>query len=397
LYNLIFCEALMGMKSNIIGKFYTSMLFPRIQRFVPGLEKAILFYRHPETLHFLAIYADANQIYETDALPDQTNKDYLFQARSRNTRWEWLASSELKFEINHYDPQKLNLFTALMSNVLLLRLPTSTLTDHDLLYLYFSKNIKSFGLVAEEESALSKQTRTAIGSLLSNILLAIWEDEKERLNSQQHFTQLMAGVSAEIEILKRQHATILHETHERIYSYCLYLARQISEEKAIQISFHESAKEKLKGYHGAIDQLSVIIANAVFFAENSSLNIYNQLIIRDFHLQFSCQEENQADSEIILNHYLSQATQYLDRLESAATLIHSSGRKITGETLGKVMNPPVSPSAISQWITKYHLQIAQLLTNYPDKWQIIRYHFQPLRKKIVIQLQENKHFSKKTD
>ncbi|HPE87851.1 MAG TPA: hypothetical protein PLS41_11080, partial [Bacteroidales bacterium] len=65
--------------------------------------------------------------------------------------------------------------------------------------------------------------------------------------------------------------------------------------------------------------------------------------------------------------------------------------------LGKVMNPPVSPSAISQWITKYHLQIAQLLTNYPDKWQIIRYHFQPLRKKIVIQLQENKHFSKKTD
>ena len=366
--------------------FVTSML-PRIRKFIPGLEKAVYFYRHPDTGKLAAGYVDGQQVYEASDVAESGNSSYLLKERSKRLNWEWQAKDELKFDIESYDPHNINLFTPLMNRVLLIRMPGGMSNDRDLLYLYFSKNMTNFGL-AESNSELEQQTKTAVGSLLCNILHELYRDENDRMEKYDQLVQLVKGVAMELEVMQKQMVLRASESKERIYRYCMQIVGRISDNLGQPITLHDSARVKLMEYSGELDELEGILSNAVFFADSLNGGLHEPLIIKEYHVRLNFRENKQQPATPLSVSKLNEATQYLDRMEAAATIVNSRGGKLTGQSLGEVMNPSVTPSAISQWLSLYSVQMTELLSTYPDKWLLIRMGFRPLKKKTVIRLKE---------
>lgn len=366
--------------------FVTSML-PRIRKFIPGLEKAVYFYRHPDTGKLAAGYVDGQQVYETNDVSGSGNSDYLLRERSKRVNWEWQAKDELKFDIESYDPQNINLFTPLMNRVLLIRMPGGMSNDRDLLYLYFSKNMTNFGL-SESNSELEQQTKVAVGALLCNILHELYRDENDRMEKYDQLVQLVKGVAMELEVMQKQMVLRANESKERVYKYCMKIIGRISDKTGQLITVHDSARVKLMEYSGELDDLEGILTNAVFFADSLNGGIHKPLVIKEYHVRFNYNTNKKDISTPQTVNRLEDATRYLDRMEAAATIVNSRGGKLTGQSLGDVMNPSVTASAISQWLSVYSVQITELLATYPDKWILIRMGFRPLKKKAIIRLKQ---------
>lgn len=369
------------MRTTDASKFYLSNLLPRICRYLNGLEKAILFYRSGDNNSIAAAYTDRSMIYQTSILPDKVNIDSLRRKRTGGPqRWMWYDRNQLEFDQKRFRPEENNLLTPLSESVLLLFLPTGSSTDFDLLYLFFSGNVSYLNPVQKNDEHFFRQTKDAIGSLLSGIFTEMFYEEAERDIQNSRFKRLIKGVSVEVEHLRHSLSEVKMENQERIFKYCIDRLKVISDEKSRTVTFHDSSKKKLLLYTGDIAALDEIISNAVFFAESLSDDLTSPLLIKDFHIQHSKEINSENNRKLVTIQNLSEATSYLDRLEDAGSIIHTAGGKLTGASMGEVMNPPITPSAISQWLTKYGNQMVQLLHTYPDKWHTIRNHFKPLVK-----------------
>jgi hypothetical protein len=69
----------------------------------------------------------------------------------------------------------------------------------------------------------------------------------------------------------------------------------------------------------------------------------------------------------------------LDRYEEVAALIQSKGEIINGKNVGRFLNPPISPPAISDSIKKNLQKIEYYLQENPTRWNLIRHSLKPLR------------------
>ncbi len=385
---IIFVEA--NSTRNMTGiagdtNFATTIL-PRLCRFIPGLEKAVLFFRSIENDKIAAAYTDRRNRYETAELPNQTKMDHIRAMRKRSQPWEWFDLSQLNFEINSYNPEGQTLMTALSESVLLLRLPTPVATDYDLLFLYFIRGVSTLGNTGEEE-VIYKQTKVAMGSLLAGVFNEMYQDEKDRREHHKMLMNLVGNVTKEIEHLQKRLTITETSAQERIFRYCSFLLTRESQEYVRPMRYHESAQHKLMHYSGDLDQLENIIHRAVFFAANLTESPGDPVIIMDFHIQYGQEAELHEDVKLVSIQNLNEAEEYLNKLEKAASIVYVSGSKLTGTSLGNVMHPTVTASAISQWLSRYGNQMTQLLSGYPDKWRLIREYFQPLRKKLEANMQ----------
>lgn len=105
------------------------------------------------------------------------------------------------------------------------------------------------------------------------------------------------------------------------------------------------------------------------------------LYIHDLHLDAETYVPEQRKEEVSSypEDRYTKTIYLLDRLETAAKEVVMLKKKLTGKNVGELCDRPISAAAITDALDKHKKKIIDLFEKYPDKWEIIRNDFRPVR------------------
>jgi hypothetical protein len=357
-------------------------LMAEAQSFFPGVEKMLVFFYNRELKEIEArcVFPQRNPgEVETVNLTD--TKALIQRFRSSKTPFSWQNKQSLPYEIKPSNQKQIEIFDEYQNVVLILRFPNQFDGLHDMLFIYFNERISSFGLNISVKN-LSTDHKGIIGFMLYNFVntfIRISEVEDKDIQSVVDSTR---SVIAEHIRLREELSRTERNYGESLVDLCKNYSDEFSLEMNRQFRFHDSAIEKIKRYSGEIKHLRVIIKNAILFAEYLSGDSSSPtVLIHDFHINTSDYIPEKRKEEQI--HYpedkYSKTIQLLDRLESAARTVVHSKLKLTSQNVGRNCEKPISAPAITDALEKHRIKISDLFDRYPDKWELIRNEFKPIR------------------
>ena len=70
----------------------------------------------------------------------------------------------------------------------------------------------------------------------------------------------------------------------------------------------------------------------------------------------------------------------LDRYELAVKKLIEDKQPVLGKNIAKVCNPEISAPALTDSINKHKERIADCLSNYPERWPLLRIYYPPIQK-----------------
>jgi len=130
-----------------------------------------------------------------------------------------------------------------------------------------------------------------------------------------------------------------------------------------------------------LSEIEIILKRALIIAINESLDVKGSITILPSYL-YTDNLASQHDKDVHVSENLQRTLSMLDRYEKAASELINSKQSITGQNLGKQLQPPVTAAAISDAISKHSMKITRLLNEYPDRWSILKTHFKAIQNKI---------------
>lgn len=303
----------------------------------------------------------------------------IIKQREKESNFEWFESKELPYIISEKNTKKRNIFNEKDIDVLLVRIPNLYDGKKDLLFLFFDKEMKSFGL-SKGDKELTATIKTIFEKSFVKLLI---QRAAEVYSDQEILADISENVAYSGKNIERLNQKVREagEKHEEILEIS---ANQFLEKYSRlyhrSYVFTEGAIAQIKKYAGKFSQLEEVIKSAIQLANNLMIIEPKSAIpISEVHLNFTTHEEveTQKASPLDLSKY-SNTVKFLDRLENAAISVKMKKLPLTSENVASAHNIPIKPPAIS-YGAKYHKdKIIYLLNNYPDKWSTIRNDFKPL-------------------
>lgn len=371
----------------------------RASDFVGGISKALALYYDPVEDQVIAKYTDNPRV---NTIPDflQINPgldDEIIRYRTDFKTFMWFNKSELPFEPKKHEVFRMDVFSELENNVLMLPVINEYDNKYDLLFLYFPENFSLFKLSRTDKS-LSSEHKTIIGMLLNNFLKTLAEinknDREVLKNVKRNTISVINRYKETNDELKKLTSGINKNTHE----LCKHIVNELTANNNQKFLFTNAAIEKLKLYRGEIDGLKRIISNAISFVSAINFDNYSENIFIDEHHIDLKSNENKTDSlsaDTIIPGRYSKTILLLNRLEEAACLVIENHQPLTGVNVGSACKKSISAPAISDALKKHKQKISSLLNQYPEKWPIIRNDFKPLIN-ILSSKAKNETFNEKT-
>ncbi len=319
----------------------------------------------------------------------------LNKERDKESDFEWFENKLLPYHISEKNGKTRNLFNEVEMIVLLVRFPNRYDGKKDLLFMFFDKEMKSFGL-SKGDKELSAALKSIIEKSYVKLLLKQAADYYNNLEILSAFSQMVANTGKHIELLNGE----IRESQQRNEEILEISAEQILEKyrQFYQRSyfFTEGAKAHIRKFKGSFRNFENIIINAVEMVNNMMvINPKSAMPINETYLFTPSSEEamsEQATPPEMVNQ--SAAVKFLDKLEHAAISVKMRKLPLTSENVAQAHPIPIKPPAISYGM-KYHKdKIRFLLNNYPEKWATIRNDFKPLRN-IVERDPDNNHKNNK--
>lgn len=299
--------------------------------------------------------------------------------RDKEQDFEWFENKMLPYHISEKNGKTRNLFNETEMIVLLVRFPNRYDGKKDLLFLFFEKEMKSFGLNKGD-----KELTATIKTILEKSFAKLLIQKVEEIYSDQ---EILLKISENVAISRKNIEWLnlkvreAGEKHEEILEIS---ANQILEKYSHlfhrSYTFTEGAIAHIKKFPGKFSQLEEVIKSAIELANNLIIIEPKSAIpISEVHLNFTNSEEVETQKPGTLDHgHYATAAKFLDRLENAAISVKMKKLPLTSENVASAHNIPIKPPAIS-YGAKYHKdKIVYLLNNYPDKWSTIRKDFKPL-------------------
>lgn len=311
--------------------------------------------------------------------------------RDKEPDFEWFENKLLPYQISEKNGKARNLFNETEMIVLLVRIPNRYDGKKDLLFMFFDKEMKSFGL-SKGDKELSAALKSIIEKSYVKLLLKQVADVYNNLEILSGISQMVANTGKHIELLNGE----LRESQQRNEEILEISAEQILEKYRQfyqrNYFFTEGAKDYIQKYSGSFRDFENIIINAVEMVNNMMvINPKSAIPINETYLFTSDSQEMMADQATppeMVNQ--SAAVKFLDKLENAAISVKMRKLPLTSENVAQAHPVPIKPPAISYGM-KYHKdKIRFLLNNYPAKWANIRNDFKPLRN-IVEKDPNNNH------
>ncbi len=350
--------------------------------FFPGLEKIVAVYYDKEDKDILsACVLPRSNPGQINPVSLGENKALIQKSRTLKSPTAWLTRHELPYDLKVIDNTQVELFEERNKTVLVLRFQNVYDGLQDILFLYFQESMSMFG-VNLTSRMLSTDYKSIIGYLLFHFIQTFVQINESDARATQSLVESTKSVISTFIQSKDELLRTRQYYGQSLVGLCQNYVEELQGDSERRFRLHDSAIDKISKYAGEIKYLKTIIRNGVMFAEylerDSKTGV---LYIHDWHLNtdtYVPEQRKEEPSSYPEDRY-TKTIYLLDRLETAAREVVMSKQKLTGKNVGQVCERPISAAAITDALDKHRKKIVDLFERYPDKWEIIRNDFRPVR------------------
>lgn len=351
--------------------FYDIMLHSR--QMIAGLDKCIAVFFEAALQQTMALHFNGNF-----SSIEVENEDFFDEIRISAKKTNWIKPEHVPFETTKDNIEQLSFIDEEKSSVLELRFKNPDDGKFDVLYLYFKNTIANFKLTNSDE-AMDITVKQVIQNLLYNQLVLNIQSSYSNRNIHKKVAESIENTA--IQDKAKQLEQQVFEQTKKTYQYLL---DQITINESADFVLANEAVEKLIPLDLPLDEVRKTLEQSVEILINKYT--YNNFYeVGNFDIVLPTYTEHAVS---VSQQKLDKTAQFLDRYEQAAKRLYAKGEKITGTNIGTVCEPSISAAAISDILKKHQRKITQLLQAHPDKWELIRHHFRPIKA-----LQNSKHLS----
>lgn len=347
----------------------------------------------PGVLKLIAIYYEAGSDTLVSRIIDSPNggnriKDYsivdsrdvILKLRTESLKYNWYKEHELPFDSPEDKQEIRDIFSESDNTVLLLRFRNPSDGLYDLMFVYFKPNISNFRL-SRDDKPLSAENKSIIAGMLHNFLEFTFEQNRKNRSTFKALNRNTKALMNEAEGLKRELSITRYNYADSLSSLCIQYLNELSAQHGKDYSFADDALHKLRMFKGNINHLKTIIEESVMFASSLGFDDEsNKVEITSWHINTdSYTQTNTEKKAFTIDSKYEKTINLLDKYENAAQLLMTRNEPLTGARLGMACETPISAPAITDSLKKHRTKILYLFDKYPEKWEVIRREFRPVR------------------
>lgn len=373
-------------------------LMPAACRLAPGLRKVMGIFRE-ENHDGLVVYCISNPaapgLPDPMAISDQVTQT-LRELRRSIRDYHWFTSDELPFETTRSREVQLDVFDELERNILCLPIFNETDGQHDLLFLYFPENFSSFKISSSTKS-LFPEHRLIIGSLLQNAVQTIAHMNATNRETLRQINGSTRSVIERYQAAQEELKKLTSGVQRNILDLSKHLLDEIAPGGSTRFIFSPAAAEKLKKFKGEIPELKILLQKAVNFASALEFDRSSEEIrLEEYHIDLDPHRDQQRNQQAVAmpSARYAKTVALLDKLEEAAARVQARDLPLTGVNVGNACTKSISAPAITDALKKHRAKILTLLTEYPDRWNLIRSEFKPLVNALTTKNSETRNESR---
>lgn len=345
---------------------------------LPGIRRMDAVYYDPESEMLQALTViPLEDPAEVKEMGIEGSSSELEKLRKVKAQFSWFSEDELPFNHSNQSRRIPDVFSELNKVILAMRFPNQADNKSDLLFIYFTENMTSFGMGMSKKEMTAEYKEIIAHMVLNSIKTMhkvsvddslVWQSVREMIRENRH----------KMEHNNRKMEALTARYEERLVDSCNYFLSNISAMEGRRYVFSESALKLIKSsdaeYHrieNAI-KLAVQLAKNFDFGENEDMTT----ITEDF-LNFNAAQV-EGDEDSLSDTVYEKPFNYLSLLEEAAEKVNAAKRPLTAQNVVDALERPVKPSAVS-WMVNHNMKaFKHLFKLYPDKWPLIRSQFKPI-------------------
>lgn len=355
------------------------LLLRHVQTLVTGINRvdAVYYDPHHAALRARQVKFDGDRADEKELMiNDQLTT--IEKLRKGKTACRWFSAEELPYQVERREAQIGNMFSELKKVVLMAGVPNMNDEKNDLLFFYFSNDLRQFG-PANTKSGITAAQKDIISKILMNAISTILSITKSDRESWKLFADMAADNRRKLQQMHRQLEEMSERYEERLLDSCKYVLAGLSRKYNKRYVFTDDAIKLVRGYKGEYHKIENALKQAVNLANMLREDHHNDAIEIGVELiNFTAGEQPDELEEQIANSVYEKPYRYLEMLEEAAMRTRKNKRPVTGKNVAEAMEKPVKPPAITWAINKHMKHMQQLFRMYPDKWPVIRSDFKPI-------------------
>jgi hypothetical protein len=355
-----------------------SMLEASVQ-LIPGIEKSTVLYFDANTnaIRCKNIHHKQQPQVNEFVIMDNVLSQKL---RKKKFQFQWMRSDQLPFETVEKEQKQLNIFDETANVVLALAFQNENDSQSDLLFLYLSRNLSSFGL-SNSSNTLTTSEKNIIGTMAYNSF-------KLQLKKNQSDKTTLFYVNRQIKNLQQQNEQLQTEidqlkrgAHHNMVNLCHSHLQQLSDEYQIHFSLDKSALKKLEHFNGSLEQLKSTLTQAAQMALNMQYGTaQTNIVLKAWDIQFDAfSTVTESPIEPGIQERYQKTYLLLEKLEHAAQRVINNQDRLTSENVGSACPTPISAPAISDALKNHQKKAIILLNQFPDRWPTLRNEFRPVR------------------
>ncbi|HNW98998.1 MAG TPA: hypothetical protein PKK00_11370 [Bacteroidales bacterium] len=352
---------------------------------LPGIEKIVSIYFCSETLQLKAKSCknviDSEKIIEDISIDEH---DPAFdKIRKSVSYFDWFSKDDIPFEEQSKKKQsQMDVFQELEKVILALGFYNEEDKKNDILLFYFNKDLSNFG-VSDSDKSLTSDHKKIIGVLLYNAYKTFIEFTKTNTTALSAYNENTKTLIKKLSQTKEELEKSKINYGQSLADLCNLYIKELSENHHnLNFILTDDALLKIKTYKGNITDLKGIIHKAIdyvstLYFDSDSSDIYITEDYLNFDIHVPCKISK--PQEVQLYDKYSKTILLLDKLETAAHDVMAKNMDITSANVGNACNIPITAPAISDAMKKHRNKIIHLLNKHPERWQLLRKEFRPVR------------------
>jgi hypothetical protein len=342
----------------------------------PGATSVLAYFYNKEKAG-LDVYIRTIDLNEEVQNKAELDFDLLENYRKQRPRYSWI--SVLKQHENIGGSQ-LKIQGEYNNHSLLIRFPNALDGLNDILLITF-KNEDQIFRISDKKQKLSTDLKQSIASVYVRTLDVI----KKQLENDQQIDAVLQAHTAQTGRKETEHmeslAGLQNDRDNLIRELVERKVKTLLSSDLVAVKWEDEAISYLASHYKDLESLEESVHKTLIIALNKGNGASDSISIGKSLVQLPVQSREKIKEPTLDTRY-QRTLALLDRYEIAAGEVLKQKLNLTGSSLGAHLNPSISAAAISDAIRKHASKISYLLSNYPQRWTILRRHFKPIQNKL---------------
>ncbi len=360
---------------------YFSTILNHVCDIVVGVERIIGIYHSDnsnKSLSGISLTYRNNQLLE-EQIQFESSSYKTESFISTNGTYKWIDKTQLPFEISSNNKKQLTIFSEENNLVLVIPIQNTYITKKDFICIYFKEGIDQFG-VSHQKNNLSTQNKTIIGHLVAKSVNSLSKTYLEQENKFKQFVDKTRQIftNQKNKVVNKQ----LDQYEQFIKAWAISILNELGDSDGVNYVYNDEALQKILKSDCGYNEIKKSIIEAVEYVKYLSVyQIQDEAIIEPEYITFVNFKDtyvNFENNDNSLSPKLVKTKELLDKLEKYSILVSQNNLNLTSYNVGRAMERPITPAAISDAISKNKERINILFKQFPDKWNFIKNNFRPI-------------------